>query len=630
MNEQHFRRFDSMVRRADVSLRALFPDLVTRIFGLQGGHYVICPVGSVHGIDTMRLDFEKVRPAGLAIQVADAQPQSFAYELSPIEDGAVADNFEGFGFSRPQLINLLLARFPSLPLSDAPSSSTDPITLFLDGEADPTQLEAAQATLQGILPGFRFAFDREPAPRRSFPPDVQRRLDELTNIDVKPAKRRPTAPPFVKADEEFWYNSVEDVLAGRLSQRSILDMSDDGMACYMDATVGSQFDLRQAILLYDTVYLTPPVISPGANSAGFWEEQALTKKDLFALIAAGRLRLILSQPEERTDPDFLREACSIDPRSVIGRLKSSALVASDIVATAREYRFADPAMVKQLSIAAQALSEEVKIAPSTVMRSLLWPLSARRSCVGALTSRGLMGLPSFGMGGVLAEEIKQVTGRDLQLEALVTTMGVQIAHSLHATFIPPMDDLRGWNVPRLLIGERLNFFRDYNSRTAAAWAVDQRRKFEKREIIMPPLPIFRFENHADVHEIIAATSSGSTRRKGRAMVSRLSALTSEERSAAIDAISRDFYSLNVRRQRSGAAIDLVSNIIDVATSLFQVSIFPFKSAWGLLGTVASVARKNPRLDLLLDTIEADLAPGLGINEDLAFLSKVNRVAKLND
>lgn len=241
-----------------------------------------------------------------------------------------------------------------------------------------------------------------------------------------------------------------------------------------------------------------------------------------------------------------------------------------------------------------------------------------------------MGLPSFGMGRVLAEEITQFTGRELELEAMITTMGVQIAHSLNATFIPPMDDLTGWNVPRLLIGERLNFFRDYNSRTAAAWAVNQRRRYEKREIIMPLLPLFRFEKHADVHELIAATSLSSTRRKGRALVSRLAAISPEQRLTEINDISRELYSLNARRERAGGAIDLMSNVIDVATALAQIAFFPVKSTWSLLGTISAIARKNSKLDFLLDTIEADLAPRLGIKEDLAFLSKVNRIAKLNE
>lgn len=65
--------------------------------------------------------------------------------------------------------------------------------------------------------------------------------------------------------------------------------------------------------------------------------------------------------------------------------------------------------------------------------------------------------------------------------------------------------------PRRIVGDRLNFYRSFNSRIAAAWAVSERRKEERRSIL-PPVPLFDFHHRASIDDLIAATSLGSTRR----------------------------------------------------------------------------------------------------------------------
>jgi hypothetical protein len=120
-----------------------------------------------------------------------------------------------------------------------------------------------------------------------------------------------------------------------------------------------------------------------------------------------------------------------------------------------------------------------------------------------------MGVAAFSQGSIFAEQVHAATGRDFRLEALVTSDEVHTAHVLNATLIPPMQEMRGWIEPRRLVGDRLNFYRSFNSRIAAAWAVNERRK-EERVRIIPPLPLFNLHPRASIDDLIAATSLGST------------------------------------------------------------------------------------------------------------------------
>jgi hypothetical protein len=78
-------------------------------------------------------------------------------------------------------------------------------------------------------------------------------------------------PPFVRVDEAFWFDNLDALFEGRLSSRSIPETADAGIACYLDASAFPQIDLRQAILLNDSIFLTPPLADEASARPGFWE-----------------------------------------------------------------------------------------------------------------------------------------------------------------------------------------------------------------------------------------------------------------------------------------------------------------------------------------------------------------------
>ena len=195
-------------------------------------------------------------------------------------------------------------------------------------------------------------------------------------------------------------------------------------------------------------------------------------------------------------------------------------------------------------------------------------------------SRGLMSLGAFGPGRLLGEQLQRITGRDVQLEALITTDGVHIAHTLNATFIPPLQEMNGWLWPRRAIGDRLNFFRSFNTRIAAAWAASERRR-EERIRVLPPIPLFEFHRHAKVTDLIGLTSYQSTRRKGRALVSRLSELPAEERQPELDRLTLELYETTAKKARRAMAFDTIANVKEVGFAVGDITLLPLRSSWGL-------------------------------------------------
>jgi hypothetical protein len=619
----------SQVRRTDVRLRALYPHLLTRILEVEPHHYLIAFDREQLDADAIQPEFEhSIRPVSVFIRVSNITPSHFVREIQPIPDVAVARGFEGYSFSFADIRDILLSIDPNLPVPHSSPNENKPITFVFDRPLTSQQEAFVCATVAGILPDWPFAIEVAPPPPES---DVQRsarkRTERDQSLEVRPSRLRPSAPSFVRDDEAFWFENVDALFEGRLSPDFIDPIGHSGISCYLDASVSPQIDIRQAVLLYDTIYLTPPIIDPHFQLPTFWDNQHVTRDDVLELMEAGRVRLVLAQPEERTDPSFLSAAHERNPNAILGRMRSAALLAQDIVHTADEYVLGQPALRKQVGLLAGELSKELNIPIKAASQLLLWPLHARRMCIAPLMRRGLMGVPVFSQGHVLAAEIKSTLHRDVELEALATTVEVHVAHALNATLIPPTQEMAGWVTPRRIVGDRLNFYRAFNGRIAAAWAVNERRK-EAQVRVLPPLPLFKFKRQAPIRDLIAFTALGSTRRQGRALVNRLSGLPIEEREAEMERLGQELYDLGARAARRKLVLDNLSNAKDILALILKIKTLPIKSGLGLLATCLALARRIPALDQLADVLEQDFNAQIGRSSDLDFLSKVERVAEL--
>ena len=610
------------VRRTDVRLRSTYPQLQTRIFEIGPHVYRIVFDKAALDAEAIRAEFDiSIRPITLRVDVSNDVPPQYLQELPPITDHELSKGLAGLPLTRDDIRTILASKYRDLP----------ELVAIGPAEAEGQKLTFAQHLSEEEEVRVRVFFDQwetgwrvrfavaEPSINASksaarIPGDV---------LEIRPAVGRPKAPTFVQEDEAFWFDHVDAIFEGGMYPAYILDTESAGMGCYLEAGPFPQIDLRQAVLCYDTIYMSPPLIEGGG--ASFWDSQAVTRDDVLELIAANRLKLVLRQPEERTDPDFLSAAYAAYPAGIIGRRRAAALLAADIVQTADEYRLSLDDAVRHIPEVARVLAPALQAPESEIVQLLAWPNAARRACLHPLMAKGLMSLGAFGPGKLLGEQLHRITGRDVQLEALVTADGVQIAHTLNATHIPPTKEMEGWLWPRRAIGDRLNFYRSFNARIAAAWAASERQR-EHRIRVLPPIPLFEFDRHAKIADVVRLTSYESDRRKARGLVTRLSGLPVDERQAEIDRLSKELYEYGLRQEKRALLFDTFDNIKEVGAAVADVSLFPVRSAWGLVKLIIELGRRLPTLDRFVDDLEHDLKPSR--NDDIHFLSKIERVAEL--
>lgn len=352
------------IRRADVSLRAHYPNLVTRIFEIAPRQFRIVFDRSLQ--DAAQVDFEEFRPVTLRAAVSNDIPSSFVREIPTIPDNQLARNFEGFPFNTNQLFNLVAARFPDFPISAIRDDGTPmAITVELGSKLEPAQEREVLDFCDGIGAPAPFRLEVTGRPARSGEkPTLRPPIGMDDALFVGAFRLRPSAPSFVRADEAFWFSNLDRIYAGGLSVEQIPGIEEGNSRCFLDATVGEHVNLRQLLTLYDTIYMSPPLRE---GHGAFLAKQGLTEIDILTLIERGRLRIISTQAEERLRIPFLSAAAERSPSAIIGRRSTAAMLIADIVQTAEEYRLRDSTQYPAIGELSKLLSEQSGIPAKKIL-----------------------------------------------------------------------------------------------------------------------------------------------------------------------------------------------------------------------------------------------------------------------
>jgi hypothetical protein len=610
------------IRRADVSLRIHYPNLVTRIFEIAPHRYSITFDKSLQ--DAAKIDFEQFRPVTLQATISNEAPTTFIREIPSLPDNQLARNFEGFPFTAAQLFNLVVSRFPDLPIvmirdGGTPMAITVELTRAPERDQERQLLDFCNGI--GVPAPFKVSVTGRPVDTTTSPsPRAFGPVDDA--LLIRASRLRPAAPPFVRADEAYWFSNLDQIYAGNVAVEQIPGIEEGQARCFIDATIGEHVNLRQLLTLYDTIYVSPP-LREGHDA--FLAKQAVTDNDLLTLIERGRLKIISTQAEERLKISFLAEAAERSPSAIIGRRTTAAMLIADIVQTADEYRLRDSKHYPAIGELSKVLSEKSGLPADQILEFILWPVQARRAAVWPLLDRGSKGIPPIGMGPFFATFIEKIGKKDLKLESLIISEKVHIGHALNATVFPPREEPEGLHRLANAMGDCLNFFRSFNTRIAAAWVGNVERK-EAGKLLLPPLPLFEFDPAIPIEEILAATDRSVMRNRGRALFGRLADMTEEQRAVEIQNLNT---ALRRYGQPSGViSLDNLDTGISVASIAYGFAYPPLAGLQALGRQLIDLGRKYPAVDKLLEAIQVDLFPAGGKKRELDFLSSISRVATL--
>ncbi len=617
---------------SDFALRTEFPFLSTRIFEISPHRYLIVfEKGDLEANAVQELFAKRIRVLAANVALSNDIPEHPLRELKGIGNETLRELLSITPATHFDLVNLIASKFPGFELLEI---RTPPDRLSPDREdedfeppdrvfkvvggvgSDPETVKHVEDYFGKIRTGVLWKVVIEDGPMATTPQPQNSGMIAAQKLTAYKTK-------FIRHDEELWHSRIDRILDGSFINSGLEIERDLGATCLLDfSQPGQQMNIRQAIMLYDTVLAVPP-----DEDRREWERQTLGDAEFLQLIESGRLKFVLTGPEQRTQIRMLEQAFEISPDAVIGRRHVASVLMNDIVRTASEYKLNDPSFLADFPKLSMALSEGLGIRAEDITALLLWPIAALRGAVVPLTDHGARGLPSFGVNNGMADYLLHSTGHDRRLEMSVPAIPVHLAHAFGATAIAPTDQAEPVTAYQLSIADRLNFYRSFNIRIAAVWAANERRK-ESRVPVLPALPLFEFEVDVPMRELLTATALGSDRRKGRALISRLADLPLDAREAEVSKLASELRRLKGRQAGlfSLESFEDMSPILELFTG---VAVPPYHSVKGFIERVKKTARRKPAVDCFLDGIERDLAEGQGKNQDIDFLQKVDRIATLN-
>ncbi|QRF53148.1 hypothetical protein D4A92_17735 [Rhizobium rosettiformans] len=602
-------------------LRVKYPHIESRIFELAVDDHVIFVPRDQLDVELHGREFDtSVSQITDNVVLTNSIPES-SCEVDTIRDCDLAASFSGLPLTVADLDTIIAGKFPLSPtLVDARPGGDNELLIQFEQPLTSSLSDAVKRFLGGVFPGYilSITYGMKAASPAS---DV---------LNIRPLKERGKVPDFISSDEQWWFDNLNEIYAGRIPPSSFSVTENAGISCFIHGTAFPNIDIRQALLAYDTIFLEPPFAERDLGEE-FWKSQSVGPTELLQLIEAGRLRLVFSQPEERSDLGFIREAQEANPAAVFGRRRLAGLIIADAVETADEYILGRPENLGSLRNIIPVMAEELSVPIHELAQSILYPTCLRRASFLPFLKLGGMGLMGINQGSHFAETFKRIRGKEVLIEADTFGQAIHFAHVLNATYIPHgtgKDYVNSWLGPMQLFGDRLNFYRSFNSRIAAAWAENERIKAEGRAVVLPPVPLVDFDKRASLRDVLEYTSLPSDRRKARSLIGRLANLPESERQVEVERILQELFDYGLakdRRDRSIQWLDVGSGLGAYAAG---VNMPPFFAGIFLLGRLMETARKLPSMDRFLDTIESAINPSRKLNEDLQLLSKVSRVATL--
>ncbi|WP_163575189.1 hypothetical protein [Halomonas faecis] len=236
-------------------------------------------------------------------------------------------------------------------------------------------------------------------------------------------------------DEEFWVDNRVNVFSSDIySREDVLQPSflKTTSACFIDATAFPPKNIRNYLPIYQRLVISMPLATHFVSAL---EAFNVHETELLDLVARGRVQFILPQSIQRYNLNFIAKAIEIDPNSV---LLSRRLAAASVAETRARLPFLYPpfgASAKRDLLRLLVSVSEPKIKPvgEVLARSLAqgWVGMERN-----ISNRGGMGTANNGIGTILGELIHTMSGRDLRLELITSSMSVEWAAAVGATYCP--------------------------------------------------------------------------------------------------------------------------------------------------------------------------------------------------
>ncbi len=439
-------RQEGTVQRNDLNLRIECIGLETEIFQTETYKFVIYCANYKGDFEELSQHFySSIRQAGAHVVLTNCRPTEFLNRIETIPLSAVVNGFRATCVTVSDLDNFIRSKFYNIDISkiSIPKEGINfEIQIEVSRETEEPQMKKMREILLDADLGtdaitVKYATDdhyKQQVEDFSNKNTEDQRIKQYKNsFDVMHLSLHKEFP-FAIAEADFWFERAEDIYAGKVTRNDLPFYRGDSLKCFLDFSIFDNINLRNVLLLYDTVYLALPIED---RLTRFLEQQSVTHEELIDLVDMGKVVLLLPNLESRYDKKLLLEVYKRNPAAIVGRRGINTLLASYLAETKHQYERRLPNIYKIASDIYMKGIEQREPNVQNIARLIAWPITATADSFRYLNQNSPMAVSNFGINSVIYDNVvKNDAEKKISFEFTVNSLSTHIASALKATYFP--------------------------------------------------------------------------------------------------------------------------------------------------------------------------------------------------
>ena len=422
---------ENLVKRCDLELRMKYFGIKTEIYQIDVFRFVIVCNNYTGNFEELSKDFNHtIRYVGIDLSLVNKIPEQYFKKIENISFDNVVDGFKGSYVTLNDIKNFIKLKFYDVEITQisVPNTGIDfEILVEVSTKTTDTQIE----NMLNVLDETDFGTYKITIKKSNNLKSEESKIKNESNIMLlKPHEEL----PFTIEEGVFWLDNAERIYAGDFKRSELMFFRPNTTKCFFDFSVFDNINIRNALLLYDTVYIVPPLFE---KMDDFLFKQNLTSSELVELTEMGKVVLLLSNDELRYDRKLIDEVYKHSPLGIVGRRGINILLASYLSETKKKYETLHSNIYELASDLFMFGTKENDASIQSVAKFLAWPQIALIKSFSMFNSLSPMSISNFGINDVLNEKIfPSMKEQKLDFEFGVNSLNTHIATSLQATYFP--------------------------------------------------------------------------------------------------------------------------------------------------------------------------------------------------
>jgi hypothetical protein len=507
--------------------RSRFPGAPLKVFQLGTFQYMFVVSDPFYAQPEKIAEFNNsIRPATASIELTNAPPSKDAVPVD-LEELLKVGGDMSYIHSLVSLENALTIRHPDLAIIGVEQDhKTLALTVVLPADRRDSDLAALRRDLRELPfleTGLQIEFRHDQGAKRRLGNDV---------FMIVGRQRRPKAIQelqHVREDDERWYSEFSAAAAGRLSASDFPFAPDGQRSVFLPGAEAALLpNLRNYFLLYDRVVLEAPLLE---NYVELEKRHGLCVDDFAEAAARGRLRLLVTQPEERLPLHLLQAIQERTKGAIIGRRAGSTFAMATYAQRADRLEKLGVSS-GSLGFIGHAISQAMKVDRGMIERVLLEPIASRYRALEALRHNDLKALPhDFGRDtwDLVRSLVAGGNLQDLELEFLISGNMVSVANLFESELA-----IGGTRSPFLFPAHVVSTsYAMYRGPLAPALAQVKDSAIKNNLMVYPEGPLFEFSELRRLGELLDIVGPGQQSEIARSIFTDLAKIPEDERSQRI-------------------------------------------------------------------------------------------------